>query len=151
MHTIYWVSISEKQEKLKSEAIICLYWRQSLFTEKWMKVRPLFLPFSTNKQTHTTLTRAWPIFTQHMVWVGKVWETPLPSIYRLWADIQGSVTDWIGTKKHRKISAHADGGPRSRVCARETLRSAPHRHERKFSGTRFCSHLQNFRKKTKKN
>ena len=27
-----------------------------------------------------------------------------------------------------KISAHADGGPRSRVCARETLRSAPHRH-----------------------
>ena len=35
-------------------------------------------------------------------------------------------------------SAHADGGPRSRVCARETLRSAFHRHERKFSGTRFC-------------
>ena len=27
-----------------------------------------------------------------------------------------------------KISASADGGPRSRVCARETLRSAPHRH-----------------------
>ena len=26
------------------------------------------------------------------------------------------------------ISASADGGPRSRVCARETLRSAPHRH-----------------------
>ena len=25
------------------------------------------------------------------------------------------------------ISASADGGPRSRVCARETLRSAPHR------------------------
>ena len=25
-------------------------------------------------------------------------------------------------------SASADGGPRSRVCARETLRSAPHRH-----------------------
>ena len=24
------------------------------------------------------------------------------------------------------ISASADGGPRSRVCARETLRSAPH-------------------------
>ena len=33
-----------------------------------------------------------------------------------------------------KISAHADGGPRSRVCARETLRSAPHRREQKFSG-----------------
>ena len=45
-------------------------------------------------------------------------------------------------KKNNKyignISAHADGGPRFRVCARETLRSAPHRHERKFSGTRFC-------------
>ena len=26
------------------------------------------------------------------------------------------------------ISASADGGPRSWVCARETLRSAPHRH-----------------------
>ena len=26
------------------------------------------------------------------------------------------------------ISASADGGPRSRVCARETLRSAPHQH-----------------------
>ena len=31
------------------------------------------------------------------------------------------------------ISAGADGGPRSRVCARFTLRSAPHRHKRKFS------------------
>ena len=27
------------------------------------------------------------------------------------------------------ISAHADGGPRSRVCTPLTLRSAPHRHE----------------------
>ena len=27
-----------------------------------------------------------------------------------------------------EISASADGGPRSQVCARETLRSAPHRH-----------------------
>ena len=27
-----------------------------------------------------------------------------------------------------KISARADGGPHSRVCARETLCSAPHRH-----------------------
>ena len=35
-------------------------------------------------------------------------------------------------------SAHADGGPRSRVCARENLRSAPHRRERKFSGARVC-------------
>ena len=31
-------------------------------------------------------------------------------------------------QKRWKISASADGGPRSRVCARETLRSAPHRH-----------------------
>ena len=29
---------------------------------------------------------------------------------------------------YTKISASADGGPRSRVCARLTLRSAPHRH-----------------------
>ena len=29
---------------------------------------------------------------------------------------------------HNLISASADGGPRSRVCARETLCSAPHRH-----------------------
>ena len=30
------------------------------------------------------------------------------------------------------------GGPRSRVCARETLRSAPHQRERKFSAARVC-------------
>jgi hypothetical protein len=34
----------------------------------------------------------------------------------------------INVEKERKISASADGGPRSRVCARLTLRSAPHRH-----------------------
>jgi hypothetical protein len=39
---------------------------------------------------------------------------------------------------YMKISAHADGGPRSRVCACETLRSAPHRREQKFSGTHVC-------------
>jgi hypothetical protein len=38
----------------------------------------------------------------------------------------------------QKISAHADGGPRSRVCARDTLNAAPHRHEWKFSGPRVC-------------
>ena len=37
-----------------------------------------------------------------------------------------------------KISASADGGPCSRVRARGTLRSAPHRHQGKFSGTRVC-------------
>ena len=31
-------------------------------------------------------------------------------------------------KLYEEISARADGGPRSRVCARETLSSAPHRH-----------------------
>ena len=36
------------------------------------------------------------------------------------------------------IKVSKDGGPRSRVCARETLRSAPHRRERKFSGARVC-------------
>ena len=41
-------------------------------------------------------------------------------------------------EKSEKISALADGGPRSRVCARETLRSAPHRRERKFSAARVC-------------
>ena len=40
--------------------------------------------------------------------------------------------------KSLQISAHTDGGPRSRVCARETLRSAPHRHERKFFGAHVC-------------
>ena len=35
-----------------------------------------------------------------------------------------------------KISAHADGGPRFRVCARLTLRLPPHEHERKFVGAR---------------
>ena len=41
-------------------------------------------------------------------------------------------------EKLRRISASADGGPRSRVRARGTLRSAPHRRERKFSGARVC-------------
>jgi hypothetical protein len=58
--------------------------------------------------------------------------------------------------KPLKISAHADGGPRSRVCARETLLSAPHQRERKFFRARVCrvtfkhlpqpltSHIQSF-------
>ena len=37
-----------------------------------------------------------------------------------------------------KISAHANGCPRYRVRARWTLRSAPHRHERKFVGACVC-------------
>ena len=43
------------------------------------------------------------------------------------ASSQGQRTHSARTKIC-KISASADGGPRSRVCARETLRSAPHRH-----------------------
>ena len=35
-------------------------------------------------------------------------------------------------------SAHADWGPCSRVCARETLRSVPRRRERKCSGACVC-------------
>ena len=37
------------------------------------------------------------------------------------------------------MSASVNGGPRFRFCARETLRSAPHRPERKFSAARVCS------------
>ena len=35
-----------------------------------------------------------------------------------------------------KIPAGADGCPRSRICARLTLRSAPHQHQQKFFGAR---------------
>ena len=52
--------------------------------------------------------------------------------------VQPNSAIYLEKLKTQGISAHANGGPRSRVCARETLRSAPHRHERKFSGTRFC-------------
>ena len=38
------------------------------------------------------------------------------------------VQELAGKSKENEISAHADGGHCSRVCARETLRSAPHRH-----------------------
>ena len=47
------------------------------------------------------------------------------------------------SQKQLKISAHADGGPRSKVCARKTLRSAP--------GTCVCRvTFKNFKKKLKK-
>ena len=46
--------------------------------------------------------------------------------------------------KNYKNSASADGGPRSRVRARGTLRSSPHRHQRKPSGTCVC--IVNFTK-----
>ena len=38
---------------------------------------------------------------------------------------------------NKKNSAGADGGLRSRVCARLTLRSAPHQHQMIFFGARF--------------
>ena len=41
-----------------------------------------------------------------------------------------------------KISASTDGGPRSRVCARETLRSAPHRRKQNFFAACVQNHLQ---------
>jgi hypothetical protein len=50
----------------------------------------------------------------------------------------GLVDRGTDCSRRKRNSAHADGGPRSRVCARETLRSAPHRRERKFSGTHVC-------------
>ena len=48
--------------------------------------------------------------------------------------VNDAVTNYVVTKGHvevvarLEISASADGGPRSRVRARGTLRSAPHRH-----------------------
>ena len=36
--------------------------------------------------------------------------------------IGGNSENW----QQKTISAHADGGPRSRICTRSTLRSAPH-------------------------
>ena len=41
-------------------------------------------------------------------------------------------------EREREISASADGGPRFQVCARKTLRSAPHQHYQKFSSTHIC-------------
>ena len=49
-------------------------------------------------------------------------ETDILDFPKLFAKIGGK--KWKGGE----ISASADGGPRSRVCTRETLRSAPHRH-----------------------
>ena len=37
-----------------------------------------------------------------------------------------------------------DGGPRSQVCAHSTLRSAPHRHQRKFFGVGGCKVKKKF-------
>ena len=50
----------------------------------------------------------------------------IPTICHYW----GLATAATRSRKEeeKEISASADGGPRSRVCARETLRSAPHRH-----------------------
>ena len=44
--------------------------------------------------------------------------------------------------KSKQISAGADGGPRSRVCARLTLRSAPHRHQQKAGSSAEGTHSQ---------
>ena len=52
-------------------------------------------------------------------------------------------SDQLIKKGYQRMSmlrnyAHIDGGPRSRVRARGTLLSAPHRRERKFSGAPVC-------------
>ena len=49
-------------------------------------------------------------------------ETLRPPLLWFWIAV-------VRTRKEKKkeISASADGGPRFRVCVRETLRSAPHR------------------------
>ena len=44
-----------------------------------------------------------------------------------WQESEMDIFNTIVGKSFKK-SASADGGPRSLVCARETLRSAPHRH-----------------------
>ena len=56
----------------------------------------------------------------------------------------------------KTISARTNGGPRFWVCTSETLRSAPHQHERKSFGACVCrvtfkhlpqpliSHIQSF-------
>ena len=51
--------------------------------------------------------------------------------------IKGPLSRLRSCDKLKKISAGADGGPRFRVCARETLRSAPHQHQRIF-GAHVC-------------
>ena len=70
-----------------------------------------------------------------------------------WAE----VAEPISKTTNNKISACADGGPRSRVCARLTLRSAPidtsgnlsvHVSGRSISGD--SKHFSVFHKKTKK-
>ena len=61
-----------------------------------------------------------------------------PGMYQSQQTQTESVMCDKAAEKEKEISARADGGPRSRVCARETLRSAPHLNERKFSGAHVC-------------
>jgi hypothetical protein len=69
--------------------------------------------------------------------------TPSGVLTTVWRKIQEHIIrDSEGYKKiqkdiirFRRISASADRGHCSRVCARETLRPAPHRHYQKFFGT----------------
>ena len=60
----------------------------------------------------------------------------LPISSSSWAELSFIFTFHPPTaaRQVRTISAHADGGPPSRVCARKTLCLAPHRRERKFYG-----------------
>ena len=55
-----------------------------------------------------------------------------------WFFLIGRLKNGTSLRRQLKNSASADGGPRSRVCACQILRSAPHRQQRKFSATRVC-------------
>ena len=65
-----------------------------------------------------------PLFAQCILSVG---EQPNSFIYFLYLS-KLLPFHTILRESDSQISASADGGPRSRVCARKTLRSAPHRH-----------------------
>ena len=62
--------------------------------------------------------------------------------------IQGHSMAWV-PETIEKIFASTDGGPRSRVCARETLRSTPIDTSGNFRRTCLQSNLQIIKKKLK--
>ena len=88
--------------------------------------------------------------TLHILSLGKFdWTDPL-SIFIPFVSILGRGLLNIGEREQYKISASANGGPRSRVCARETRHSTHIDTSGNFRRTCLQSNLQNFQKKTKK-
>ena len=82
-----------------------------------------------------------PLFTVRGLGLNKSVPVPIQKITLCW-----SMFFWVLIYRghymgdnHIKNSASADGGPRSRVCARKTLHSAPHPHQQKFSGRKVTS------------